>query len=89
MTKFKRDFLFDDEIIKTVAKNIRKYRKQNNITQEQIVIDIGVSPEFYRKFESTFGSEGISLINVYKISVVLNIRIDKFFEKTEWIREIY
>lgn len=80
MTKFKREFSFDDEIIKTVAKNIRKYRKEKNITQEQIAVDIGVSPEFYRRFESTLGREGISLINVYKISIVLDIRIDKFFE---------
>ena len=81
MTKFKRDFIFDDEIIKTIALNIRKYRKDKKITQEQLAIDIDVSPEFYRRFESTLGSEGISLINVYKISVVLDVRIDKFFEK--------
>lgn len=82
MATFKRDFPFNNEIIKTIAKNIRKYRKERKITQEQLAIDIDVSPEFYRKFESTLGSEGISLINVYKISVVLDVRIDKFFEGT-------
>lgn len=81
MTKFKRDFNFNEDIIKTVASNIRKYRKERKITQEQLALDIDVSPEFYRRFESTLGSEGISLINVYKISVVLDIKIDKFFEK--------
>ena len=80
MTKFKRDFTFNEEIIKLIAKNIRKYRKERKITQEQLALDIEVSPEFYRKFESTLGSEGISLINVYKISVVLDVRIDKLFE---------
>ena len=81
MTTFKREFSFDEEIIKTIAKNVRKYRKEKNITQEQLAIDINVSPEFYRRFESTEGSEGISLINVYKISVVLDVRIDKLNEK--------
>ena len=81
MAKFKRDFTFDDEIIKTIATNRRKYRKERKITQEQLALDIDVSPEFYRRFESTLGSEGISLTNVYKISVVLDIRIDKLFEK--------
>jgi len=81
MTAFKRDFTFNKEIIKTVAKNIRKYRKERGITQEQVAVDIDVSPEFYRKFESTQGSEGISLTNVYKISVVLDVRIDKLFEE--------
>lgn len=83
MTKFKRDFNFEENINQILATNIRKYRKENKITKEQLAVDIGVSPEFYRKFESTLGSEGISLINVYKISVVLNIRIDKFFEKNK------
>lgn len=83
MTKFKREFNFDENIIKTIAYNVIKYRKLNNITQEQLAIDIGVSPEFIRKFESTKGSEGLSLMSLYKISVVLNISIDKFFESIE------
>lgn len=83
MTKFKREFNFDENIIKTVAYNVIKYRKLNNITQEQLAIDIGVSPEFIRKFESTKGSEGLSLMSLYKISVVLNTSIDKFFESIE------
>ena len=83
MTKFKREFNFDENIIKTIAYNVIKYRKLNNITQEQLAIDIGVSPEFIRKFESTKGSEGLSLMSLYKISVVLNTSIDKFLESIE------
>lgn len=83
MTKFKIEFNFDENIIKTIAYNVIKYRKLNNITQEQLAIDIGVSPEFIRKFESTKGSEGLSLMSLYKISVVLNTSIDKFFESIE------
>lgn len=83
MTKFKWEFNFDENIIKTIAYNVIKYRKLNNITQEQLAIDIGVSPEFIRKFESTKGSEGLSLMSLYKISVVLNTSIDKFFESIE------
>ena len=81
MTAFKRDFSYNEDIIKIVASNIRKYRKEKNVTQEQLAVDIGVSPEFYRKFESTFGSEGISLINVYKISIALDVSIEKFFNE--------
>ena len=81
MTKFKRNFDFDDNIIETIAYNVIKYRKINGITQEQLAVDIGVSPEFIRKFESTKGSEGLSLLSLYKISVVLGVSIDKFFEK--------
>ena len=85
MTKFKRDFKFNDNIIEVVAYNVIKYRKLNCITQEQLAIDIGVSPEFIRKFESTKGCEGLSLLSLYKISVVLNTSMDKFFESIEVI----
>lgn len=79
MTKFKREFNFNDRIIEVVAYNVIKYRKLSGITQEQLAIDIGVSPEFIRKFESTKGSEGLSLLSLYKISIVLDTSIDKFF----------
>ncbi len=83
MAKFKRDFNFNENIIETVAYNVIKYRKINGITQEQLAIDIGVSPEFIRKFESTKGSEGLKIINLYKISIVLNTSIEKFFESID------
>ena len=80
MAKFKRNFNFNDNIIEIIAYNVRKYRKINGITQEQLAIDIDVTPEFIRKFESTRGSEGLSLMSLYKISIVLNVSMDKFFE---------
>lgn len=80
MAKFKREFNFNENIIETVAYNVIKYRKINGITQEQLAIDIGVSPEFIRKFESTKGAEGLKLITLYKISIVLDTTIEKFFE---------
>ena len=70
-----------DNLIETIAYNVIKYRKISGITQEQLAVDIGVSPEFIRKFESTKGSEGLSLLSLYKISIVLGISIDKFFDK--------
>ena len=42
-----------------------------------------MSPEFIRKFESTKGSEGLKIINLYKISIVLNTSIEKFFESID------
>ena len=80
MTRFKRDFKFNENIIETVAYNVIKYRKINGITQEQLALDIGKSPEYIRKFESTKGSEGMALLTLYKISIVLDTSIEKFFE---------
>ncbi len=81
MTTFKRDFSFNSNIIEVVARNVRKYRKLVGITQEQLAIDIGVSNDFLRRFETTLGKEGMSLNTLYKISVVLNVSMEKFFEE--------
>ena len=81
MTRFKRDFIFKNDIIEVVAKNVRKYRKIEGITQEQLALDIGVSNDFLRRFEATKGKEGISLTTLYKISVVLDVTMDKFFQE--------
>jgi len=78
--KYKRHFEFNPDIKKVVARNIRKYRILSGITQEQLAIDCDRSYEFIRRLESTEAKEGISLDLLYKISVVLETRIDKFFE---------
>ncbi len=83
MTTFKREFVFDENILETIAKNVRKYRKLAGITQEQLAVDIDMSFDYLRRFESQLGREGISLLKLYRISVVLNVSMDKFFEKTK------
>lgn len=81
MTTFKREFKFDSKIMVTISKNIRKYRLKNHITQEQLALDIGKSYDFTRRLEFRKGEIGCSIDTLYRISVVLNTRIDKFFEK--------
>jgi len=80
MTTFKRDFIFRDNVIEVVAKNVRKYRKLAGITQEQLATDVEKSYDFIRRLEYKKGKIGCSIDTLYKISVVLNVRIDKFFE---------
>ena len=82
MTTFKRDFSFldKDDIKKNISKNIRKYREEAGITQEQLAIDIGISPDYLRRFETNNGKEGLSIHSLYKIYVVLDIPVDKFLE---------
>ena len=82
MTTFKKDFSFldKDDIKKNISKNIRKYREEAGITQEQLAIDIGISPDYLRRFETNSGKEGLSIHSLYKISVVLDIPVDKFLE---------
>lgn len=83
MTTFKRDFDFDENFIETIAYNVRKYRKLAGITQEQLAVDISISPDYIRRFETQKGREGMSLKTLYKVSIVLDVPMDKFFEEIE------
>lgn len=80
MTAFKRDFDFDPNIMVKVSANIRKYRLKAGITQEQLALDIGKSYDFTRRLEFKKGEIGCSIDTLYRISVVLNVKMDKFFE---------
>jgi len=80
MATFKRNFIFDKEIRKKISLNIKKYRLASGITQEQLAVDIDKSYDFIRRLEFKKGEVGCSIDTLYKISVVLNTRIDKFFK---------
>mgnify|MGYP004679916769 FL=1 len=80
MPTFKREFEFDGNIMVKVSANIKKYRKIAGITQEQLAIDIGKSYDFMRRLEFKKGAIGCSIDTLYRISVVLGVTMDKFFE---------
>lgn len=68
-----------------VGNNIKKYRKLYckdgiRMTQEMLAEKINVSLSLISGLESKKTIKGISIQNLYKISVVLEIPINKFFE---------
>lgn len=79
MTRYKREFIFNKNVNEIVSKNIKKYRKQTKVTQEQLALDIEKSYDFVRRLEFKKGKIGCSLDTVYRISVVLNVPLYKFF----------
>ena len=80
MTTFKRNFNFEYNIMIKISSNIKKYRLLAGITQEQLAVDVGKSYDFIRRLEYKKGAIGCSIDTLYKISVVLGITMDKFFE---------
>lgn len=78
---FKRNFSFNKNIKEIVSKNIKKYRLDAGITQEQLAVDIGKSYNFVRRLEFKKGEIGCSLDTLYRISIVLNQPMGKFFEE--------
>lgn len=77
----KKDYKFNENLNETIINNIIKYRKEKGFTQEKLAYYTGLSNEFIRRVESSKGKRGYSIQSIYKISVVLNVRIDKFFEE--------
>ncbi len=81
MVTFERkEYEFNENIMEVVSKNIKKYRLKEGITQEQLAVDIGLSYDFVRRLEFKKGKVGCSLKTLYKISIVLNTNIGRFFE---------
>lgn len=81
MTTFKRDFKFNNDYMEIISYNIRKYRKEANITQEQLAVDINRSYDFVRRLEFKKGEVGCSLETLSRIAVVLNQPMYKFLKK--------
>ena len=74
-----------DRLNEIIGKNIKKYRKitiieGKKLTQEKLAELINVSVSLISNVESNKSKKGISITNLYKISVVLNIPISKFME---------
>ncbi|MBR4178480.1 MAG: helix-turn-helix transcriptional regulator [Bacilli bacterium] len=69
-----------------IGKNIKKYRLLTIIngkcmTQEKLAEEINVSVSLISSLESSKTKKGISIPNLYKISIVLKTPINKFFEE--------
>jgi len=69
-----------------IGKNIKKYRKiynknGNKMTQEKLAELINVSVSHISSLESNKTKKGISISNLYKISIVLDVPITKLLEE--------
>ena len=70
------------DVYKTIGKNIKKYRKQNKIklTQKELAERVGICTSLIGGLESSNITQGISIYNLYKISKVLNVSINKLLK---------
>lgn len=72
------------ELFNIIGKNVKYYRKlyslnNNDMTQESLAEKTEVSTSLIGNLESKKTHQGISIYNLYKISKILDIPIDKFF----------
>lgn len=63
---------------KIIQQNIRKFRKQQNLTQEKLSELCGISTDYLSEIER--GKKIPSLKRLIKIAETLNVPMSKFFE---------
>jgi len=68
----------DKKILLTIANNIKKIRKLNNMTQEELSNMSNVSIRHLQKIES--GTLNTTILTLNKISCALNIHISDLFK---------
>lgn len=74
---------YKNNIYLTVAKNIKKYRKKQQMTQQDLALKSGYSYAYIRRIEGPKCSKNFSVLTLYNISRALNIDIKCLFEKDD------
>ncbi len=69
-----------NDIYKNIAKNIKKYRLLNKMTQEELAKITGYSYAYIRRIEGPKCIKNFSIETIYQISKALNIDIKQLFE---------
>lgn len=72
---------FDNDIYNTIRKNIKKYRKEKNITSAKLAELVDLSHDFIRQIESEKTAYNFSVDTFYKISVALGVSLDMLIQK--------
>ena len=72
---------FNENIKSVICKNIKKYRNEKDVRLMDLVEAVDVSSDHLKRIEAVNDRNNILLITLYKISIVLGVRIDRFFEE--------
>lgn len=75
------EYDFNPNIKSIICQNIKKYRNEKNIRLMDLAEAIGVTSDHLKRIESPNDRNNISLVTLYKISIVLEVGIEKFFEE--------
>lgn len=75
---FKRED--ENYIYEVVSKNIKKYRKEKGLTQEELAKKINYSTQFISNIESK-NFQTFSLGTVWRIALILGLEMDTLFHE--------
>lgn len=80
------NFISDNELFDIIGENVSYYRslyslEKEKMTQEKLAEIIGVSTSVIGGLESKKTNQGISVPTLYRISVALEVSLDKLINK--------
>lgn len=70
---------FDPKMYQTVGSNIKKFREKSGMSIKELSQCTGISELNILHYEIAEGKT-ISIYDLYRISVILEVSIEKFFE---------
>lgn len=68
------------DIYLIVSKNIKKYRKEQNLTQKELARKSGYSYAYIRRIEGPNCSKNFSILTIYNICETLGIEVSSIFK---------
>lgn len=71
----------DSKLRKIIANNIKYYREQAGMKQEELSKKIGKINHFIKKYEEGIYQRSIDIDSLDKISKILNVPVANFFEE--------
>jgi len=72
---------YNPNIKSIICRNIKKYRNEKGIRLMELAEDLDVTVEHLKRIESENDRNNISLLTLYKISIILGVSIDNFFKE--------
>ena len=80
------NYISDNDLFDTIGQNVSYYRRlysleKEKMTQERLAEMVGVSTSVIGGLESKKVNQGISVPTLYRISVILEVPIDKLVNK--------
>ena len=69
------------ELQRIIGKNLRRCRKAQNFTREQLAEKVGISTTFYANLES--GNKMMSLVTLQKMAEVLHVSTDSLLHSDD------
>jgi transcriptional regulator with XRE-family HTH domain len=65
-----------------ISKNVRRIRQENNLTQLDVSLALGLSnPSFITNAESISSDKKFNLNQLHKLSIIFNVNICEFFKE--------